>query len=240
MGKYRMQLTHVKPYTVGPTCAGDIGYGNPAWRGIEIKYRHNRHGFRGVDWSTETPLSASLGCSCTYGVGVREEQTWSSLMGLDMNLGEGGAGQEVCIHYLETLLRQFQYPITRLYYLEPTAGRRYLGYYDEDRVDTFSVHRPPNIPPHLTPGMDAKKYWIRTAMHPRVLSVMQRTTRLALYGLSRRYCMEVWMISTDNPVLNDVFFDRGARDHAHPGPKGHAWLANNFQNLAEPIDHFLD
>jgi hypothetical protein len=231
-----MQLTHVEPYSTDKTCAGDIGYGNPAWRGIDIEYRHNRYGFRGQDWPVETPLSASLGCSCTYGVGVGESQTWSSHLGVEMNLGEGAAGQEVCIHYLDTVLRQ-GHRIHTLYYLEPTAGRRYLGHYDRDHVDTYSVHSRPNI---ASKDIVPRKYWIRTAMHPRVLSVMTRTTRLALYGLSQRYSFAVWMISIDDPRLNPKFFDRGARDGAHPGPAGHQWLADNFQDLAQPVEHFLD
>lgn len=232
-----MQLTHVKPYTAGPLCSGDRGFGNPAWRGVDIEYRHNRYGFRGIDWPVSEPTTASLGCSCTYGVGVREEQTWSSVMGITMNISEGGTGQEACIHYLETLLRKFDHRISVLYYLEPTPGRRYLGHYEDARADTFSVHSRPNVP--LTDTSVIRRYWTRTAMHPGVLSAMVRTTRYALYGLSQRYGFAVQMISIDDPRLNGVFFDRGARDGAHPGPAGHAWLAANFSSLAHSIEHFL-
>lgn len=203
---------------------------NPVWAGETIEYRHNCYGFRGEDWPVGQPVAASLGCSLTYGVGVHDHQTWSSHLGVTMNISEGGAGQEVCVHYLQTLL-QLGHRISVLYYLEPSSSRRYLCDYINGVVTSQSA----------TQSHRLKHVWVRSAMHPKVLTVMQRTTRLAIYALSVRYGFTVSMINVhDQSLTVGGFYDCAARDAAHPGPVAHAWLAKHWHELAHPIEYYLE
>lgn len=70
-----------------------------------ITYKHNSHGFRDVEFDQQ-PAGMALGCSHTFGVGVRHEQAWPTqlqrMLGQKIwNLGIPGAALDTCYRMLE-------------------------------------------------------------------------------------------------------------------------------------------
>ena len=83
-------------------------FGTPfPWTEDCVSYNLDRYGFRGNNLpssAVENSLMA-LGCSQTFGIGIKEEQTWPTLLGkhLDIpayNLGAPGMGYETMFRLL--------------------------------------------------------------------------------------------------------------------------------------------
>lgn len=70
-----------------------------------ITYKYNNHGFRNDEFDQE-PAGMALGCSHTFGVGVKVEHAWptqlQNMMGQKIwNLGVGGGALDTCYRMLE-------------------------------------------------------------------------------------------------------------------------------------------
>ena len=75
------------------------------WIDTTIEYRFNRQRFRSGEFDNRT-CGLSLGCSFTRGIGIKEDQTWpsvlSKLSGLHFwNLGVGGGAMDTCTRLLD-------------------------------------------------------------------------------------------------------------------------------------------
>lgn len=102
------------------------------WDETSIKYRINSHGFRGDDFEPiEEESFIALGCSMTFGVGIKEEQTWVSR--LSEQLGMHGYNLGAPGHGFETFFRVLSYwlPIlkskTVFVYINPGVRREWFN-----------------------------------------------------------------------------------------------------------------
>lgn len=100
-----------------------------------IEYRYNTDGFRG-DQFVEHDSLIVLGCSFTFGVGLREDQSWPWIVakGLQLacnNLAWGGASSDRCWRMAEFWVPQLRPKFVIM--LTPPGGRVELIINDQDR-----------------------------------------------------------------------------------------------------------
>jgi len=79
----------------------DLGWLEPN----AITYSHNSHGFRDDEFDQQ-PAGLALGCSHTFGTGIRVDETWPRQLQVMLdqkiwNLGVGGAALDTCYRLLE-------------------------------------------------------------------------------------------------------------------------------------------
>ena len=95
------------------------------WIDTTIEYRFNQQRFRADEFDNRT-CGLSLGCSFTRGIGLKEEQTWpsvlSKLSGLHFwNLGVGGGAMDTCTRLLDYYISKLKPRIVIL--LSPPKNR---------------------------------------------------------------------------------------------------------------------
>jgi hypothetical protein len=101
-----------------------------------IEYRYNRDGFRGSDFDVSIPGVMTLGCSFTFGGGLREEQAWpwmvAQYLGIPCyNLAWNGASSDRCWRMAEYWIPRLQPKYVVM--LTPPRGRMELIVSDHDR-----------------------------------------------------------------------------------------------------------
>lgn len=95
------------------------------WIDTEIEYRFNRQHFRADEFDNRI-CGLSLGCSFTRGIGLKEDQTWPSVLskisGLHFwNLGVGSGAMDTCTRLLDYYISKLKPRIVIL--LSPPNNR---------------------------------------------------------------------------------------------------------------------
>jgi hypothetical protein len=215
------------------------------WDETSIKYRINSHGFRGDDFEPiEGESFIALGCSMTFGVGIKEEQTWVSRLSEQLgihgyNLGAPGQG-------FETFFRVLSYwlPIlkskTVFVYINPGVRREWfnananpsafhtMGAWHHD-LDHYTEHE------------------FEMFMNQTEASVAKARALYAIKGICEQYGATVVMLECERDEViegltqaNGVDIPVGAyndntvdpsRDIIHPGPIFNERLAESFASF---------
>jgi hypothetical protein len=205
-------------------------------------YTYNELGFRGDSIKKQGFKVMSLGCSVTEGVGVNDNQTWSSQFvnlltnGVDMNFGTGGRSNDFISRCLlsyydiikpDLVLVMYTSPTRREYYTENNGVEPFVvgskwGWYEQEE-DGRRTHE---ILCELQNDNEDFINWYKNHL-------------IIKYFLESKGCNWLWNGWFDIPkeykefnrfdgVFNPVI-DFGA-DGSHPGPKTHEDYAKNLFN----------
>jgi hypothetical protein len=206
------------------------------WDEDSITYRVNSHGFRGDDLHPiKSDSFIALGCSCTFGVGVTEEQSWPSVLSksLDMhgyNLGAPGCG-------VETMFRLLKYwlPILKskhVFLLTSPGVRR----------EFFNM----DVMPHMyrTISSWSTEVDVHRFLNEREAAISKSRALYAIKGLcdSHNVSLDILETSVEDVIdgltrplrtWEEPFRSTGqsnlGRDLLHPGPIYHSLVAKEFQ-----------
>jgi len=196
------------------------------WDKQSITYRINSHGFRGEDFeATQDESFIALGCSMTFGVGVKEEQTWvrqlSEKLGIrGYNLGAPAKGYESCFRLLRYWL-----PILKsktVFVFIPPGVRR----------EWFNTNSHP--PSYNTIGVwdhDSGVYTdaqFEMLMNEKESIIAKDRALYAIKGFCQEHGVTVHMIESDiySSTPDDI-----SRDIRHPGPIFNERLAEMFASF---------
>jgi hypothetical protein len=112
------------------------------WIDTTIEYRFNQQRFRADEFDNRN-CGLSLGCSFTRGIGLKEEQTWpsvlSKLSGLHFwNLGVGGGAMDTCTRLLDYYISKLKPRIVIL--LSPPKNR--FEFHDDGFWHIMGINAP--------------------------------------------------------------------------------------------------
>ncbi len=207
-------------------------------------YTYNELGFRGDSINKEGFKVMSIGCSHTEGVGVNDDETWSSQIsslfvnGVNMNFGVGGRSNDFIsrclISYYDLIkpnlvLILYTHPHRRDYYtqnggIEPYVVGNSWGYFSD--TDEGKVTQ--KLKDKLQNDFDDTHNWYKNH-------------QLIKYFLESKKCDWIWDNSyvksnyEDENIFNGnfgYFIDYGV-DKKHSGPKHHKKYAERLFNHIE-------
>jgi hypothetical protein len=187
----------------------------PEYTETSITYCCNSYGYRTPEFDVDSlaPSIFCLGCSFTYGIGVRQEETWPSLVQQRFpeynvhNLGSAGSSGDTIVRTLTNIGKLLNPKI--LLILWPEVFRFEL-YKDTDIYHTSALDG------ICGPEMVIDSHFIS----------LRRKNKAMIDMLSKQYNYSVIDYSTRSIPIN--FSDLGRDDH--PGPKSHANIAELYIN----------
>ena len=196
-----------------------------------ILYRYNSLGFRGDEFDGTLKTVIVLGCSFTFGTGLREDQAWPWILAAKLhascaNLAWGGGSADRCF-------RMAEYWIPRLrpcavVMLTPPGGRMELVLNDHDR-ETSGL-----IPP-LSFNDNFLKNWLTTEENIRLNQVKnQLAVGMICHALNTPCAIYetvefAWVLGNTGDL---------ARDFQHQGPMVHRAFADKvYQDLSHELNH---
>jgi|TARA_B110000208_G_C11711903_1_gene409630 hypothetical protein len=189
-----------------------------------ITYTLNRHGYRApewedIDWKNSVVL---FGDSCTYGVGVSDEETigfqLAQLLGRPViNLGVGGGSNTLMIHNATHLLEYFPTPYAVANIWSTTNRFRFFTEfhtYDAGAWDQNAV----KVSEHTNVG----KLWELTfadPTHELGLAFYEGKIAKAIWQDRTKYASLSFFGNSAHYTRSDEYFviDNKARDLIHPG-----------------------
>jgi hypothetical protein len=133
----------------------------------EIVYKVNSSGYRTYEWDDIDWANAivMLGCSCTFGVGVAEDETITHLLeqisGCQVvNLGYPGGSNQLMLNNLSTLINKF--PAPRAVVMSWTSGNRFRHFFKHRYLEIGPWHAAnSNIKvDSVVDGVDLANLWI--------------------------------------------------------------------------------
>jgi hypothetical protein len=180
-----------------------------------ITYKYNNHGFRTADFDQQ-PSGLALGCSYTEGVGVAQDQTWPSVLSKlcnyhIWNLGVGGCSFDTVFRLLEYYLPKLNVQFVCVLPPPPTRFE-----FCDINGDFISV-----APYRLDRYPDFGKAWL-TQQHNQ--DITARKNLLAIQQICALASIPLFV----NQPKSHIYYDRQARDLAHPGTVAQQWLAEQF------------
>ncbi len=183
-----------------------------------INYRYNRDGFRGDEFVEHNCLVA-LGCSFTFGVGLREDQTWPWIVADRLqlacnNLAWGGASADRCWRMAEFWVPQLQPKLVVM--LTPPGGRMELIVNDTNReADGFMAQQ--------AHAENWNKIWMSVDENIRLNQVKNQLAVAMLCTAIDVPCL-IYETAEFYTLLGDSADT--ARDFRHQGPAVHAAFAD--------------
>lgn len=179
----------------------------------DIEYCLNSEGLRSEEFQSE-PSIIFLGCSFTFGLGLRQSDTWpwivSEAMGLRMNnLAVCGGSNDTAFRMFETHAWALNPKITIL--LSPDRARTELIL--ENSVKMYTANQ--------IDDLDSNLWWKEWLSNERNHYLNYRKNILALRLLCQRRNSGFWVYSCDQ-LLPTI--DR-ARDLKHPGRRSNRQFA---------------
>jgi hypothetical protein len=192
------------------------------WIDQHIDYTFNSDGFRTQEFDIRQNFVA-IGCSFTQGVGVAENERWTTLLSQQLgtwcwNLGIAGASSDTCYriarHYLAQLQPQF------VVFLEPRNNR-------------VELHTTADQPPHLINWAYDQATWgsglfVKTMLaHNENLEIRAEKNRAAIAYVCSQLDIPVIMYEPNDfidLVEDKTQLDLG-RDLRHPGRLNNAAFA---------------
>jgi hypothetical protein len=185
----------------------------PEYNSTSITYQCNSYGYRTpeFDFTSSTPSIFCLGCSFTYGIGVRQEETWPALIQQRFpeydvhNLGSAGSSGDTVVRTLSNAGDLLNPKILLILWPE---------------IFRFELYRDTNI--YHTSALDG-------ICGPEMLIdshfiSLRRKNKAMIDMLSKQYNYTVVEYSTRSIPIN--FSDLGRDDH--PGPESHVNIADLY------------
>lgn len=184
-----------------------------------ILYRFNHWGFRGDEFVDGPSSLVVLGCSFTFGVGLREQQTWPWILAKTLgtpcyNLAWGGGNADRCFRLAEFWLPKLRPKFCVI--LTPPNRRLELILNDQDLEAE-------NIGPNQSHDRYTK-IWMTVDENARINSLKNQ---LALRALCDLLGIKVWIYDTEELAMGCQEQERigRARDLMHSGPAVHESFA---------------
>ena len=211
------------------------------WDEDSITYRVNSHGFRGDDLHPiKSDSFIALGCSCTFGVGVTEEQSWPSVLSESLDMHGYNLGAPAC--GVETMFRLLKYwlPILKskhVFLLTNPGVRR--EFFDTD----LTPHSYCTISAWSTGGHHVSRD-VHRFLNEREADISKSRALYAIKGLCDSHNVSLDMLETSVEEVIDgltrplrtweePFRSTGqgnlGRDLLHPGPIYCSFVAKEFQ-----------
>lgn len=203
------------------------------YRNKEVEYKVNKSGYRckewkDIDWKESIVL---LGCSCTFGVGLAEDETisyhLSRLTGREVvNLGYSSGSNELIVNNCASLIKNFEMPYGVV--INWTTTDRLRFYTENDYFDLGPwTNKSDQVP-------DMEKYWEDTFVDPGnelAKNYYWSTYTDAMFQNRTKYSKVSYFGLTAHYTRSDQFFeiDNGARDRIHPGEKNSIEVAEFIQ-----------
>jgi hypothetical protein len=191
----------------------------------EVEYKINSSGYRtrewkDIDWKNSIVI---LGDSCTFGVGLAEDETISHVLESKLkrpviNLGVPGCSNQQIINNCSTILNKFEVPYGVVINWSTSDRFRYyfkMGYHDVGPWDSHINNQPID-------GVNISKLWQMTYFdrYNELCSAfhISRTAK-ALWKDRTRYVTISYFDYVAHYTRSDMFFkiQNTARDLAHPG-----------------------
>lgn len=189
------------------------------YRNKKVEYLVNNSGYRckewkDINWKESIVL---LGCSCTFGVGLAEDETisyhLSRLTGREVvNLGYSSGSNELIVNNCAALVKNFEMPYGVVINWTTTDRLRYYKPNDYEDLGPWTNDEVPNM----------KKYWEDTFIDPGnelAKNYYWSTHTDAMFEGRTKYCKVSYFGLSAHYTRSDTWFeiDNGARDRIHPG-----------------------
>jgi hypothetical protein len=201
------------------------------WIDTTIEYRFNQQRFRDDEFDNR-PCGLSLGCSFTRGIGLKEEQTWptvlSKISGLHFwNLGVGGGAMDTCTRLLDYYISKLKPRIVIL--LAPPKNRFELhkdGFWHVIGINLQGIN--------TLNFQDFQKVYYA---YDENSIINHRKNMLAMKQICAQYSTPFYSWESDNDTcLPSVERSDLARDLLHQGPAAQQQLAETmYQKIAPEI-----
>lgn len=215
----------------------------PDWkyRTKRIKYIVNSSGYRTkewdeIDWTNSIVL---LGCSCTFGVGLAEDETISHYIQertgkYVVNLGVPSGSNELIVNNCAALIKNFPMPYGVVINWSTTDRFRYYSPNSYSDLGPWTGNSKPGITQD-NGYVDLKDYWEKTFVDPgnelaknyywasytdAMFQGRTKYSKISFFGLTAHY------------TRSDKFFtiDNKARDCVHPGEGNSIEIADFIYN----------
>ena len=202
-----------------------------------VTYKYNKYGFR-CDEFDNRPAGIALGCSYTEGVGVHNQDAWSSvlskLLGVHVwNLGVGSSSIDTAFRLLDYWLPKLtpKFVVICL----PNSGRVELFQSNQSGLGQTPIAVGPWSKDDGPQVNNFYKAWIDSHFNQILL---KRKNLLAIQQLCDK--ANIPLVMKDEDVMIDTFArDTGikyshevrvARDLSHPGVQNHDYFAQQIYN----------
>jgi hypothetical protein len=220
-------------------------------------YTYNELGFRGDSIKKQGFKVMSIGCSNTEGVGVNNNETWSSQFtnlipnGVDLNFGTGGRSNDFISRCLLSYYDMIKPDLVLIMYTSPLRREFYTK---DSALEPFIPAGPWGWFIHEDEGVRTHEILTELQNDNEDFINWYKNHLLIKYFLESKNCNWLWNGWFDIPKEYEEFnrfdgeflpvLDFGA-DGKHPGPKTHKNYAMNLYNyinlkfpnyLDKPID----
>lgn len=193
------------------------------YRTKDVEYIVNSDGFRTKEWDQINWSEAIVlfGCSCTFGVGLAEDETishhLSRLTGREVvNLGVSSGSNELILNNCSAMIKNFPMPYGVV-----------LNWTTTDRFRFYSTNKFFDLGPwswnsENSTYIDLNKHWEMTFADPGnelAKNYYWSTYADAMFAGRTKYSKVSYFGLTAHHTRSDAFFeiDNGARDMIHPG-----------------------
>lgn len=195
------------------------------YRTKEIEYKVNSNGYRTYEWDQINWKEAIvlLGCSCTYGIGLAEDETISyylqQLTGRQVvNLGFPGGSNDLILQNSTALLEYFGAPYSVV--INWTCTDRFRYFFKDGYHDAGSWLA--NSPPISLEGVNISNLWksiYRDRTNELVMAYHIGKTAKWIWHNKTHYRTVSYFDLSAHYLRADKFFeiDNKARDRLHPG-----------------------
>jgi len=186
------------------------------WIDEQIEYKFNNYGFRDNTFPYNIDFLA-VGCSHTFGVGLKKEQVWVSKLGELLNkkvynAGISGASMDTMYRLIDDITRN--HDISNIFMFAPASYRYELCVDDEkDIFEVYNVHdNNNNTKPYF---ICTKNSWFNFNKNLKAIKYI---------------CAEQNINLIHFEVDHDFIVDNKVRDLMHSGPLAHEEFAKMFYN----------
>lgn len=216
------------------------------YRHKEITYMVNSSGYRTYEWNDIDWKNSIVifGCSCTYGVGLAENETISYYIQKYtnkkvVNLGYPSGSNKLIVDNAASMLKHFEMPYAVIINWSTSDRTRFYhenGYYDVGPWDSTEYNN--YEPPKSKWSVDMNDYWIKTFYNPTnelALNYYWSTYTDAMFYNRTKYIKISFFPTTAHITRVDKSFSilNEARDCVHPGEKNSIEIA---RYIAERLD----
>ena len=220
------------------------------YRTKEVTYNKNSSGYRTyewdqIDWKNSIVL---FGCSCTYGIGLAEDETIAThiekLTGKQVvNLGFPGGSNKLIIDNSASLIKNFEMPYAVVINWTTTDRTRFYhekGYHDIGPWDSFI--KKDKIPVNSKFPIVGSKYWSNIFYNPSnelAMNYYWSTYADAIFLNRTNYIKLSLFESSAHATRSDTFIkmDNDSRDLVHPGEQTSIKVAEYVANKLNEMDN---
>ena len=193
-------------------------------------YTYNSLGFRGDEPTKNGFKIMSIGCSITEGVGVNDNETWSSQFtklipyGVDMNFGTGGRSNDFIVRCLLTYYDLINPDLVLIMYTSPQRREIYTN---DGGIEPFIPTAKWGYMEETNQGKETHEYLVNLQNDNEDYINWYKNHLLIKYFLESKKCNWLWNGFFDIPSEYTEFnrfdgeyghlIDKGV-DGVHPGP----------------------